>query len=178
MGHMWSCRSLRRNTVWLQLCSEGAWEKWFVLCIFWGCSVLWQLPKESRSYCPTIRCGQNYRVSPLSECICTITNWDNYTLYGSQIQVPFLEARMNPHAFLQFAVESSETWQGFEEADSPTKFSAAMAYLSPSLVSLGSLPSFFTSNASDLLVEHSMFADCWVIEKGWALWLGTSVFNF
>lgn len=67
---------------------------------------------------------------------------------------------MNPHAFLQFAVESSETWQGFEEADSSTKFSAAMAYLSPSLVSLGSLSSFFTSDASDLLVEHSMFADC------------------
>lgn len=104
-------------------------------------------------------CSDNH-VSPLSECICTITNWVKFTLYSSQIQVPFLEARMNPHALLQFAVESSETRQGFEEADSPTKFSAAMAYLSPSLVSLGSLSSFFMSDASDLLVEHSMFADC------------------
>lgn len=122
--------------------------------------MLWPLPKESRPYCPTIRCGQNYHVSTLSECISTITNWDKYTLHDSQIQVPFLDARMNPHALLQFAVESSETWQGFEEVDSPAKFSIAMAYLSPFLISLGSLSSFFTSDTSDLLIEHSRFADC------------------
>lgn len=112
-----------------------------------GVEILLSNNKVWSELCP------DYHVSPLAECICTITVGDKSTLHGSQIQVPFLEARMNPHELLQFVVESSETRQGFEVF-------SAMAYLSPSLVSLGSLSSFFTSDASELLVEHSMFGDC------------------